>query len=31
MVKLCKNIGFSINNIQIIAYSGYTGQNLINK
>ena len=25
MVKLCKNIGFSINNIQIIAYSGYTG------
>ena len=30
MVNLCKNIGFSINNIQIVAYSGYIGQNLVN-
>ena len=31
MLNLCINIGFNINNIQFIPYSGYTGQNLINK
>ena len=31
MMNLCINIGFNIDNIQFIAYSGYTGQNLINK
>ena len=31
MTNLCKNIGFNIDNIQFIPYSGYTGQNLINK
>ena len=31
MINLCINIGFNINNIQVIAYSGYTGQNLVNK
>ena len=31
MINLCKNIGFNINNIQVISYSGYTGQNLVNK
>ena len=31
MVKLCKKIGFNIYNIQIIAYSGLTGQNLVNR
>jgi elongation factor 1-alpha len=31
MVNLCKNIGFNIYNIQIIAYSGLTGQNLVNR
>ena len=31
MFNLCTNIGFIINNIQIIAYSGYTGHNLINR
>ena len=31
MINLCINIGFNINNIQVIAYSGYTGHNLINR
>ena len=31
MINLCINIGFNINNIQEIAYSGYTGHNLINR
>jgi len=31
MINLCTNIGFNSNNIQIIAYSGYTGHNLINR
>jgi len=31
MVNICKNIGFSINNIQIVPYSGYTGQSLVNR
>ena len=31
MINLCTDIGFNINNIQIIAYSGYTGHNLINR
>ena len=31
MINLCRNIGFNVNNIQIIAYSGYTGHNLINR
>ena len=31
MIDLCENIGFSSDNIQFIAYSGYTGQNLVNK
>ena len=30
MANLCTDIGFNINNIQIIAYSGLTGHNLIN-
>ena len=31
MINLCKNIGYNIDNIQFIAYSGYTGQNLVNR
>ena len=31
MINLCINIGFNVNNILLIAYSGYTGQNLVNK
>ena len=31
MQNLCENIGFNINNIQFIPYSGFTGQNLVNK
>ena len=31
MENLCKIIGFNINNIQFVPYSGYTGQNLVNK
>ena len=31
MINLCINIGFNANNIQILAYSGYTGHNLINR
>ena len=31
MANLCKHIGFDIDNIQFIAYSGFTGQNLVNK
>ena len=31
MTNLCKIIGFNINNIQFVPYSGYTGQNLVNK
>ena len=31
MLNLCKNIGYNIDSIQFIAYSGYTGQNLVNK
>jgi len=31
MINLCKNIGYNFNDIQVIAYSGYTGQNLVNK
>ena len=31
MVRLCKNVGFNIYDIQIIAYSGLTGQNLVNR
>jgi len=31
MVNICKNIGLSINNIQIVPYSGYIGQNLVNR
>ena len=31
MKNLCKKIGFIFENIQVIPYSGYTGQNLINK
>ena len=31
MNNLCKNIGFDINNIQFIPFSGFTGQNLVNK
>jgi len=31
MIDLCENIGFISDNIQFIAYSGYTGQNLVNK
>ena len=31
MKNLCENIGFNIDNIQFIPYSGYTGQNLVNK
>ena len=31
MIDLCENIGFDNENIQFIPYSGYTGQNLVNK
>ena len=31
MKNLCENIGFNIENIQFIPYSGFTGQNLVNK
>ena len=31
MINLCINIGFNINNMQVIAYSAYTGHNLINR
>ena len=31
IINLCLNIGFNKNNIQVIAYSGYTGHNLINR
>ena len=31
MINLCINIGFNVNNMLLIAYSGYTGQNLVNK
>ena len=30
MKDICENIGFNIDNIQFIPYSGYTGLNLIN-
>ena len=30
MIDICENIGFDIENIQFIPYSGYTGLNLIN-
>ena len=30
MIDICENIGFNIDNIQFIPYSGYTGLNLIN-
>ena len=31
MINLCINIGYDIDNIQFIPYSGYTGRNLVNK
>ena len=31
MINLCKNVGYNIDNIQFVAYSGYTGQNLVNR
>ena len=31
MINLCKKVGYNIDNIQFIAYSGYTGQNLVNR
>ena len=31
MINLCKNLGYNIDNIQLVAYSGYTGQYLVNR
>ena len=31
MINLCKNVGYNIDNIQFLAYSRYTGQNLVNR
>ena len=31
MKNLCKNIGYNIDQIQFIPFSGFTGQNLVNK
>ena len=31
MKKMCEKIGFNDDNIQFIGYSGYTGQNLLNR
>ena len=31
MINLCKNIGYNIDNIQFVAYSGYTGLNLVKR
>ena len=31
MKNLCENIGFNIENIQFVAYSGYTGHNLVDR
>ena len=31
MINLCISIGFNLDDIQFIPYSGFTGQNLVNK